>query len=380
MTTKISFILLFVGFYAVASPLIQANSINVANGVSDEEFNNSCKRYITKSVMDNSQKEDFCLEMSYQRRRIKHEPDSTYWKPHNLLTFNPTYRGLISGKYYEAKIFRTEEHQEIIGDIKKLTDDYQSKDKQGLISDLKKAGIYFLFPVFTYTLDYPQQSVAISSGDVPETYGDIIKRSLPYSSVDFLISTQKDFFTNIGEMLAILDKHVGTNSSVEKFDIPKFISSKHTLRQARGKNPELYIPIAELESDTNTTYSNFKTFVWFIGYENYKLIELINSNNRFDGENWVKNNEVANFATQSFEIIRDAYFEYVRKNTDENGYFHGTKKKPLMAEVDFDDLLEVLRSKAHHEGIYDIFKTNERVGFEPGKMNLNKLKKDHTEL
>ena len=51
-----------------------------------------------------------------------------------------------------------------------------------------------------------------------------------------------------------------------------------------------------------------------------------------------------------------------------------------MAEVDFDDLLEVLRSKAHHEGIYDIFKTNERVGFEPGKMNLNKLKKDHTEL
>ena len=380
MTTKLSFILLFAGFYAVASPSIQANPIYFASDVSDEDFKNSCNGYIKNSVMDDLQKEEFCSEMSYQRRRIKYEPDSTYWKSHNRLTFNPSYRGQISGKYYEAKIFRTEEHEEIIGYIKRLTDDYQSKDKQGLISDLNKAGIYFLFPVFTYTLDYPKQSVAISSGDVPGTYADYIKRSLPYTGVDILINVQRNFFTNIGEMLAILDKHFGANSPDKEFDIPNFISSKHTLWQARKSYPGLYIPIAELESGKNTTYRNFKTFVWFIGYENYKVVELINIDNKFNQEGWVENQKVASFAIESFKIIRDAYFKYVRKNTDENGYFHGTKKKPLMAEVDFDDVLEVLQSKARHEGIYNVIKTNQTVGFDPGKMDLNKLKNKHTEL
>ncbi|MCW7554114.1 hypothetical protein NX722_16105 [Endozoicomonas gorgoniicola] len=380
MTTKLSFILLFAGFYAVASPLIPENPISFANDISDEDFKSSCNGYITNSVMDDFQKENFCSEMSYQRRRLKHEPDSTYWKPHNRLTFNLSYRGQISGKYYEAKIFRTNEHKKLIGYIKKLTDDYQSKDKQGLISDLNKAGIYFLFPVLTYTLDYPEQSVAISSGDVPGTYADDIKGSLHYSDVDVLINIQRNFFTNIGEMVAILDKHVGANSPGERFDIPNFISSQHALFQARKRYPDLYIPIAELESGKNSSYRNFKTFVWFIGYENYKVVERINSNNRFDKKDWVENQKVANFAIESFKVIRDAYFEYVRKNTDENGYFHGTEKKPLMAEVDFDDLLEVLQSKAHHEGIYNVIKTNRDVGFDPGKMNLDKLKNKHTEL
>ncbi|UYM15144.1 hypothetical protein [Endozoicomonas euniceicola] len=309
------------------------------------------------------------------------EPDLSSWKAINTRTLNPSFRGRKQDNKYEVKIFnmvdrkqKTFHHQKIISGIKQQAELYDSEEYRDLIADLNKNRISLSFPVFTYTQELSDWSVAISPIERGDIYEQSLRSSLPYTEMTILVKSYEAFFKRIGTMLAILDKHAGLFNENGYFSILPFISSQYTLNLARIDSDNLTIPIAETESHENRKYRNFKTYVWFVGYENYKLAEGVNVDNGVWDNQKVSISTISYFATESFKKIRDSYFEFIRANTDEGGYFHGTGKKPLMAEVDFEDLLKVLTSVADHGGIYSVIKTNRDVGFDPGKMNLDKLK------
>ena len=400
MTSKKIFILLSVAFYAATASLLQApplsaydelKNINFSstydshNGA-DDQFENNCLQYV-KGKMHTTEAKGFCSKIAQQRHRIMPEPDLSSWKIINTRTFNPSFRGRKEDNKYEVKIFsmvdpeqKTFHHQKIISGIKQQAELYDSEEYRDLIADLNKNRISLSFPVFTYTHELSDWSVAISSIERGDIYEQSLRSSLPYTEITILVKEYEAFFKRIGTMLAILDKHAGLFNKNGYFNILPFISSQYTLNLARIDSGSLVIPIAETESHENRKYRNFKTYVWFVGYENYKLVEEVNVDNGVRKIPKVSISTIAHFAVESFKTIRDSYFEFIRTNTDRDGNFHGTEKKPLMAEVDFEDLLKVLTSIADHGGIYSVIKTNRDVGFDPGKMNLDKLKIGHPGL
>ena len=398
MTSKKIFILLSVAFYAATASLLQApplsaydelKNINFSstydshNGA-DDQFENNCLQYV-KHKMKASDAERFCPKIAYQRHRIMLEPDTSSWSAINTRTFNPSFRGIKEDNKYEAKIFderRIEmlHHKKVISGIKQQAELYNSEEYRNLIADLNKNRISLSFPLFTYTQELSDWSVAISPIERGNIYEKSLSSLLSYTEMTILVKSYEALFERIGTMLAILDKHAGLFNENGYFSILPFISSQYTLNSARIDSGSLVIPIAETESHENRKYKNFKTYVWFVGYGNYKLAEDVNVNNGVEGKPKASASTIAYFAIGSFKTIKDSYFEFIRTNTDEDGYFHGTKKKPLMTDVDFQNLLTVLTSIAYHDGIYSVIKANRKVGFDPGNMNLDKLKISHTEL